>query len=64
MGSFYACSKRQGLKCIWLLPLAKLKVCKPEKDGGPMVDLSLQVILSTQPYPENTIFYKFLFLKI
>jgi hypothetical protein len=41
--------KGQGLKCIWLLPLAKLKVCRREKDGGPMVDLSLQAILSTLP---------------
>jgi len=45
-----------------ILPLEKLKVCKPEKDGGPMVDLSLQVILSTLPYPENTFFLQVFFL--
>lgn len=55
MGSYYACSKKAGVKNIWLLPLAKLKACRREKDGGPIVDLSLQAILSTRPYPENTI---------
>jgi len=55
MGSYYACQKMQVLKNIAQILPAKLKPCGHREMGRLEVDLSLQAILSTLPYPENTI---------